>query len=67
MIGPLAIGRRNLPLVATVAVFVAGYALAALQFPAMLTPRVVGDLLTDNAYLGVLAVGMTFVLSLIHI
>jgi galactofuranose transport system permease protein len=52
---------RNLPLLATVAVFVAGYGLCAAQFPRMLSLRVAADLLTDSAFLGVLAVGMTFV------
>ncbi|MEO8112783.1 MAG: galactofuranose ABC transporter, permease protein YjfF [Phenylobacterium sp.] len=52
---------RNLPLLATVAVFVAGYGLCAAQYPKMLSLRVGADLLTDSAFLGVLAVGMTFV------
>lgn len=52
---------RNLPLLATVVVFVAGYALCAWQYPAMLSLRVVANLLTDNAVLGILAVGMAFV------
>jgi galactofuranose transport system permease protein len=52
---------RAFPLMATMAVFVAGYAFCAMRFPAMLSARVIGDLLTDNAYLGVLTVGMTFV------
>lgn len=56
------IGRRNLPLAATVGVFLAGYAICALQYPSMLSLRVIADLLTDNAFLGVLAVGMTFVI-----
>lgn len=56
------IGRRNLPLAATVAVFLAGYAVCAIQYPSMLSLRVMADLLTDNAFLGVLAVGMTFVI-----
>ncbi|WP_407049236.1 galactofuranose ABC transporter, permease protein YjfF [Methyloraptor flagellatus] len=53
---------RNLPLVATLAVFVVAYALCAAQFPTMLSLRVVLNLLTDNAYLGIAAVGMTFVI-----
>ncbi|MDB5454585.1 MAG: sugar transporter permease YjfF [Caulobacter sp.] len=55
------IASRNLPLLATLLVFVVGYALCVAQFPTMLSPRVLGDLLTDNAVLGVLAVGMAFV------
>lgn len=53
---------RNLPFFATLVVFVAAYAICASVFPAMLSTRVVANLLTDNAYLGVAAVGMTFVI-----
>jgi galactofuranose transport system permease protein len=56
------IGRRNLPLAATIAVFVAGYTVCAALYPSMLSLRVLADMLTDNAYLGVLAVGMSFVI-----
>lgn len=53
---------RNLPSLVTVAVFVLLYALCAMQFPFMLSTRVAGNLLSDNAFLGVLAVGMTAVI-----
>ncbi|WP_312796596.1 galactofuranose ABC transporter, permease protein YjfF [Tianweitania sp.] len=53
---------RTLPLVATVLIFIVAYALCYLQFPAILSTRVVGNLLTDNAFLGIVAVGMTFVI-----
>lgn len=53
---------RTLPLLATLGVFLVAYALCALQFPAMLSTRVVANLLTDNAFLGIVAVGMTFVI-----
>ena len=33
-----------------------------LQFPNMLSTRVLGNFLTDNAFLGIAAVGMTFVI-----
>jgi ribose/xylose/arabinose/galactoside ABC-type transport system permease subunit len=52
---------RFLPLLATVAIFVLAYLLAWLQFPAILSTRVIGNLLTDNAFLGIAAVGMTIV------
>lgn len=52
---------RRLPLLATLIVFVAGYALCVAQYPAMFSLRVVANLLTDNAVLGLLAVGMAFV------
>ncbi len=56
------IHSRNLPFVTTLAIFVIAYALCAVQFPAMLSTRVIGNLLVDNAFLGIAAVGMTFVI-----
>ena len=56
------IRTRNLPFAATVLIFVVAYALCVLQFPNMLSFRVIGNLLTDNAFLGIAAVGMTFVI-----
>src|SRR5690606_17572566 len=53
---------RILPLVATIAIFLLAYAVCYAQFPAMLSTRVIGNLLTDNAFLGIAAVGMTFVI-----
>ena len=54
--------RALRPLVATSAIFVLAYLAAILQFPAMLSTRVLGNFLTDNAFLGIAAVGMTFVI-----
>jgi galactofuranose transport system permease protein len=56
------IHARNLPFVTTLAIFIIAYALCVLQFPNMLSTRVIGNLLTDNAFLGIAAVGMTFVI-----
>ena len=53
---------RYWPLIATITIFVVAYALAVMQFPALFSTRVLGNLLTDNAFLGVTAVGMTFVI-----
>ena len=53
---------RLLPLAVTVLIFVVAYAVCYAQFPAMLSTRVIGNLLTDNAFLGIAAVGMTFVI-----
>jgi galactofuranose transport system permease protein len=53
---------RNLPFLATLVIFVVAYALCVSQFPAMLSTRVAMNLLTDNAFLGIAAVGMTFVI-----
>ena len=55
--------KRSLrPLAATAVIFVIAYALSVLQFPNMLSTRVLGNFLTDNAFLGITAVGMTFVI-----
>ncbi|MEO1908809.1 MAG: galactofuranose ABC transporter, permease protein YjfF [Paracoccus sp. (in: a-proteobacteria)] len=53
---------RALPLYATIAIFLIAYLLCWLQFPNILSTRVIGNLLTDNAYLGIVAVGMTLVI-----
>jgi len=53
---------RFLPLAATLLIFLIAYAACYLQYPNMLSTRVVGNLLTDNAFLGIAAVGMTFVI-----
>jgi len=54
--------RRLLPVFVTSAVFVVGFVLCSLQFPNFASTRVVANLLTDNAFLGIVAVGMTFVI-----
>ncbi|WSH67275.1 galactofuranose ABC transporter, permease protein YjfF [Rhizobium ruizarguesonis] len=53
---------KYLPLLATIVIFVLAYAGCALQYSNMLSTRVIGNLLTDNAFLGIAAVGMTFVI-----
>lgn len=52
----------HLPLLITVLTLVVAYGLAGWQYPAMFSTRVIGNLLTDNAFLGIVAVGMTFVI-----
>jgi galactofuranose transport system permease protein len=54
--------RSLRPLVATAIIFAIAYGLAVLQFPNMFSTRVLGNFLTDNAFLGITAVGMTFVI-----
>ena len=54
--------RSLRPLVATAVIFAIAYGLAVLQFPSMFSTRVLGNFLTDNAFLGITAVGMTFVI-----
>lgn len=56
------IKSRYLPLIATSLIFILAYALCYSQFPYILSTRVIGNLLTDNAFLGIAAVGMTFVI-----
>jgi galactofuranose transport system permease protein len=53
--------RRYLPVFVTLAVFIVGYLICLAQFPSFASTRVIGNLLTDNAFLGIVAVGMTFV------
>lgn len=53
---------RLLPFYATLLICVLLYAACVIQFPNMLSTRVLGNLLTDNAFLGIAAVGMTFVI-----
>ena len=55
--------KRSLrPLAATAVIFLIAYGLSVAQFPGMLSTRVLGNFLTDNAFLGIAAVGMTFVI-----
>src|ERR1700675_3493242 len=54
--------RRLSQVVITAIVLVAGFAICAMQFPHIASTRVVANLLTDNAFLGIVAVGMTFVI-----
>ena len=54
---------RGLPPAAiTAIVFVVGFALCTAQFPNFASTRVAANLLTDNAFLGIVATGMTFVI-----
>ena len=54
--------RSLRPLFATAVIFVLAYFAAFLQYPGLLSTRVLANLLTDNAFLGITAVGMTFVI-----
>lgn len=54
--------KRNLPLVATAVVFVALFATASVLYEGFFSPRVGVNLLADNAFLGIAAVGMTLVI-----
>ncbi|WP_425101149.1 galactofuranose ABC transporter, permease protein YjfF [Tropicibacter sp. S64] len=56
------IRSTHLPLIVTLLTFFAAYALCGYAYPSMLSTRVIANLLTDNAFLGIAAVGMTFVI-----
>ncbi len=58
----LGLSRRNLPIIATMSVFFVLYLIGGMNFRGFLTNRVFFNLLTDNAVLGITAVGMTFVI-----
>src|SRR4051812_50094247 len=53
---------KYLPLIATILIFLIAYGICITQYPNILSTRVIGNLLTDNAFLGIAAVGMTFVI-----
>ncbi len=53
---------RALPLIATLSVFLLTYLLAAVYFPEFFNPKVLLNLFSDNAFLGVIAIGITFVI-----
>ncbi len=53
---------RYLPLLATVTVFILAYAVGGLSFKYFLSTLVFGDLLTDNAFIIIAAIGTTFVI-----
>ena len=45
--------NRLLPVLVTSAVFITGFIVCSLQFPHFASTRVVANLLTDNAFLGI--------------
>src|SRR5687768_4877604 len=56
------IDRRQLPVVVTIGLFIATYVIAAFKYPGLGTPQVFFNLLIDNAFLIISAIGMTFVI-----
>lgn len=54
--------RKYLPLLATAGVLVVLFTLAALQYANFASPLVVANILRGQAFLGLLAIGMTFVI-----
>jgi galactofuranose transport system permease protein len=58
----LKLNRRLAPLAITIALFIAMAAFGAIRYDGFLSPQVFLNLLIDNAFLCVVAVGMTFVI-----
>lgn len=58
----LHIDRRYLPLTVTIGIFVLFYTLAALRYEGIGTMQVFNNLLIDNAFIIISAIGMTFVI-----
>ncbi len=58
----LPVGRRDIPLCATGAVLIAVYLFGAISYPHFASWAVARNLLVDNAFLGVAAIGATFVI-----
>jgi simple sugar transport system permease protein len=54
--------RRIVPLLATLALFVALVVYGAAQYDSFLAPQVFLNLAIDNAFLAIVAIGMTFVI-----
>jgi len=58
----LRLDQRHVPLAATLVVCVLLYVLTGFQYPSFFSPLVLADLFSDNARLGIAALGSTFVI-----
>ncbi len=47
--------KRNIPLLITLGVFIVGYMFCLSQFPGFASTRVFFNLLTDNAFIGIVS------------
>ena len=56
------VNRKFIPLIVTCCLFFLLFGIGSVQFESFGTPRVFFNLLTDNAFLIIAAVGMTFVM-----
>lgn len=56
------LNQKNIPLLATILVFVLIYMAGGLAYSGFFSLRVFINLLIDNAFIGIIAVGMTFVI-----
>lgn len=58
----LRVSQSQIPVLATAIVFLLLYAVAAVIFPGFRRPMVFGNFFSDGAFLGIAAIGMTFVI-----
>jgi simple sugar transport system permease protein len=56
------LNQRNIPLLATLVVFLAIYLVGSITYNNFFSTRVFVNLFIDNAFIGIIAVGMTFVI-----
>lgn len=59
---PLRFDRKYLPVIITILMFVFAFAAAAIKYPGFGTPQVFYNMLIDNSFIIISAVGVTFVL-----
>ena len=59
---PAILNQKNIPILATMAVFLLIYTVGSLMYTGFFSLRVFTNLFIDNAFVGVIAVGMTFVI-----
>ena len=58
----LRLNQRNFPILATIAVFLLIYLAGSLMYSNFFSLRVFTNLFIDNAFVGIIAIGMTFVI-----
>lgn len=54
--------RKHASLIATIAIGVALYITASIRYPGFSSPQVFANLFVDNSFLGIITIGMTFVI-----
>lgn len=61
-LGRRGLDRKYLPLTITISLFVLMYGVGSVIYPSFFSPQVFLNLFIDNAFLGIVAIGMTFVI-----
>ncbi len=56
------LNQKNIPILATIAVFFLIYAIGGFMYSGFFSLRVFANLFIDNAFIGIIAIGMTFVI-----